>query len=392
MNRLLILLPLLSSLVVSSCSTLERLSGKERIEKPKPSALQEIDQRVTVRRNWTYNVGGGSPVSSFYNLAPGIQGDILFAASPNGDVSAIDAADGKRKWRVKLDIPISGAVGVGGDIVLVGTPEGQVKGLNMETGDELWQQTLSSEILAPPTAYGGIAVVRTIDGHVYGLSSNDGEQRWVFHREIPTLTLRGNSAPLVVDRRAVVVGFANGKLVAADLATGGIIWDISIAQPRGRNEVERMIDIDSTPLLMGSVLYVAAFQGSVTALALGSRSILWSKDVSSYTHISADNNNIYISEEQGKVVALDRLTGEVVWEQADLLYRSLSGPTALGKYVIVSDFAGYVHVLSKADGQIVGRSKLGGGGLAGASIVHKGAIYSMTNSGNLVSITVQESS
>ena len=123
-----------------------------------------------------------------------------------------------------------------------------------------------------------------------------------------------------------------------------------------------------------------------------SRGILWSKDVSSYTHISADNNNIYISEEQGKVVALDRLTGEVVWEQADLLYRSLSGPTALGKYVIVSDFAGYVHVLSKADGQIVGRSKLGGGGLAGASIVHKGAIYSMTNSGNLVSITVQESS
>ena len=94
MNRPLILLPLLSSLVLSSCATLEKLSGKERIEKPKPSALQEIDKRVTVRRNWAYNVGGGSPVSSFYNLVPGIQGDTLFAASPNGDVSAIDATDG----------------------------------------------------------------------------------------------------------------------------------------------------------------------------------------------------------------------------------------------------------------------------------------------------------
>ena len=354
--------------------------------------LLEIEKRVAVKRNWAYNVGGGSPVSSFYNLEPRIQGDTLYAASPNGDVSAIDVATGKKKWRVKLDLPSSGAVGVGSGVVLVGTPEGEVKGLNIETGDELWEQTLSSEILAPPAAYGGVAVVRTIDGHVYGLSSSDGEQRWVFHREIPSLTLRGNSAPLVVDRRAVVVGFANGKLVAADLASGGIIWDISVARSRGKNEVERMIDIDSTPLLVGSVLYVAAFQGSVTALALGSRSVLWSKDISSYTPISADDNNIYISEELGKVVALDRLTGEIVWEQADLLYRTLSGPTAIGNHVVVSDSAGFVHVLSKIDGQIVGRSKLGGGGLVGASIVHKGAMYSMTNSGNLVSITVKETS
>lgn len=392
MRRLLFLLPLLFLLVLSGCGALERLSGKERIEKPKPSALVEIDESVTIKRNWAYNVGGGSPVSNFYHLAPGLQGDILFAASPGGDVSAVDAANGKRKWRASLDSPISGAVGVGSGVVLVGTPEGEVRGLNVETGDELWTQTLSSEILAPPAAYGGVAVVRTIDGHVYGLSSSDGEQRWVFHREIPSLTLRGNSAPLVVDRQAVVVGFANGKLVAADLVDGSILWDVSISQPRGKNEVERMIDIDSTPILVGSVLYVAAFQGSVTALALGSRSILWSRDVSSYTHISADNNNIYVSADRGEVVALDRLTGETVWEQADLLHRTLSGPTSVGKYVVVSDFAGYLHVLRKTDGQIIGRRKLGGGGLVGASIVHRGAIYSMTNSGNLVSITVDDSS
>ena len=377
--------------VSSGCATIERLSGKERIEEPKPNPLEKIDATVEVKRNWIYNVGTGSANSNFHNLVPSLQGDIFYAASPDGYVSAIDALTGDRKWRVNLDIPISGAIGVGLDVLLVGTPEGEVKGLNIENGEELWTKKLSSEILAPPAAYGGIAVVRTIDGHVYGLSSSDGEQLWVFHRQVPTLTLRGNSAPLIIDR-AVVVGFANGRLVAANLSDGRIVWDVSVAQARGVNEVQRMIDIDSTPVLVGSVLYVSAFQGSVTALALGSRSVLWSKDISSYMPISADDNNIYVSDEEGRVVALDRLTGELIWEQTSLLHRQLSGPVSLSHYLLVSDTDGYVHVLSKSDGQIVGRNKVSGGTLTGPSIVHKGAMYSMNENGDLISISVESSS
>lgn len=377
--------------VLTGCAALEKLSGKERIEEAKPNPLDKIEATVEVTRNWSYNVGTGSANSSFHNLVPALQGDTFYAASPDGYINAIDAVSGDRKWRVNIDTPISGAIGAGIDVLMVGTPEGEVKGLSSENGEELWTRKLSSEILAPPAAYGGIAAVRTIDGHVYGLSSSDGEQRWVFHRQVPTLTLRGNSAPLVVDR-AVVVGFANGRLVAANLSDGRVIWDVSVAQARGVNEVERMIDIDSTPVLVGSVLYVSAFQGSVTALALGSRSVLWSKEVSSYAPISADDNNIYVSEEEGKVVALDRLTGELIWEQTSLLNRKLSGPTSLGRYVVVSDFEGYAHVLRKSDGQIIGRSKLSGGSLIGPSIVYKGAIYSMNENGDLVSIAVKDSS
>lgn len=385
------LFPAVMLVVLTGCAAVEKLSGKERIEAAKPNPLEEIESLVKVRRNWSYNVGVGSINSSFHNLVPHLKGDTLYAASPEGYVSAIDAGNGRRKWRVNVETPISGAIGVGLEVLLVGTPEGEVKGLGIENGEELWSQKLSSEILAPPAAYGGTTVVRTIDGHVYGLSSSDGEQRWVFHRQIPTLTLRGNSAPLVVDR-AVVVGFANGRLVAANLADGQVIWDVSIAQARGANEVERMIDIDSTPVLIGSVLYVSAFQGSVTALALGSRSVLWSKEVSSYVPISADDNNIYIADDEGKVVALDRLTGELVWEQASLLNRKLSGPVSLNQYVIVSDFDGYAHVLRKSDGQIVGRSKLGGGSLTGPPIVYRDVMYSMNKNGDLVSISVEDSS
>lgn len=377
--------------VVTGCATVEKLSGKERIEEAKPNPLPKIETSVSVIRNWNYNVGAGTFDTSFHHLVPYLRADMFYAASPDGYISAIDASSGDRKWRVNVDTAISGAIGVGPEVLLVGTPEGEVKGLSIDNGEELWSRKLSSEILAPPAAYGGIAVVRTIDGHVYGLSSSDGEQRWVFHRQVPTLTLRGNSAPLIIDR-AVVVGFANGRLVAANLADGRVIWDVSVAQASGVNEVQRMIDIDSTPVLVGSVLYVSAFQGSVTALALGSRSVLWSREISSYVPISADDNNVYVADEEGKVVALDRLTGEVIWEQNSLLNRKLSGPASLDRYIIVSDFDGYVHVLRKNDGHIVGRRKLSGGTLSGPPIVYKGAIYSMNENGNLVSISIQDSS
>lgn len=374
--------------VLAGCSAVEKLSGKERIEDEPPKDLEKIEESVKVRQDWKYNVGGVQ--SGSIQLIPALQDGTLFTASPEGKISAIDPGSGKLTWRTTLDHVISGAVGAGDEIILAGTPEGVVVALDAYTGNELWSQHLSSEILAPPTAQLGVSVVRTIDGHVYGLSSDDGQQQWVFHRQVPSLTLRGNSAPLVI-KGAVVAGFANGKIVAANLSDGAILWDISVAHASGRNEVERMIDIDSTPVLVGSVLYVSAFQGAVTALALGSRRILWSRDFSIYTQVSADDENIYISDEGGVVRALDRLTGETVWEQTGLLRRQLSGPVALGRYAVVSDFAGYVHVLRKTDGKIVGRRKLGGGGFAGAPVVYQNSIFTMNKQGELIAISLEDS-
>lgn len=373
--------------VLAGCAAVEKLGGKERLPEVKPNPLQNIESSVSVERDWAYKLG--TDPDSHFQLVPAMQGDVLYAASPGGTVAAVDARNGKTIWKSDLESPISGAVGAGFDSVLVGTPEGMVIGLDPNTGDRLWSKQLSSEILAPPAADSGVAVVRTVDGHVYGLSTGDGEQKWVFHRQVPTLTLRGNSPPLVI-KGAVVAGFANGKIVAADLADGTVLWDVSVAQSRGRNEVERMIDIDSTPILVGSVLYVSAFQGAVTALALGSRKILWSRDISSYGHVNADDNNIYVSDDGGIVWALDRLTGTVKWKQDEMLNRSLSGPTSIGKYLVVGDFDGYLHVLHKTDGKIVGRRDLGSSALTGTPIVSGGNIFSMTRNGDLVSISLRE--
>lgn len=373
---------------VAGCAAVEKISGKERIEDEPPMKLGEVEQSAKLVQQWSYSVGGGPPPGSI-QLVPALQGNILYVAGTDGTVSAVEPDTGKKVWRTSIGHQISGAVGAGDDIVLVGTPEGEVIALDALTGDQVWTRQLSSEILAPPAVGLGVSVVRTIDGHVYGLSSEDGEKQWVFHRQVPPLTLRGNSAPLMV-QGAVIAGFANGKIVAADLINGTVLWDINVAEPSGRNEVERMIDIDATPVLVGSVLYVSAFQGAVTALALGSRRKLWSRDISSYTHVSADDENVYVADDNGVVSALDRLTGNTVWEQSGLLRRRLSGPTSLDSHVLVSDFEGYVHLLRKSDGKIVGRRKLKGR-ISGTPIVYRNTVYTMNRQGSLVALKITDS-
>lgn len=381
MKRILILLMLMS---LAACGGAFKRSdaGKE----PQPKPLPEIAASVTLDRDWSLNIGAGLKEGG-QHLTPAVDGEQVYTADPEGRVSAAGLVDGKRRWSTKLDAVISGGVGVGNGLVLLGTSKGAVHALDARDGKELWNSRVSSEVLAPPVATQGMVVARAGDGRIYGLSAVDGTPKWSFRRAVPSLSLRGAGAPSLY-QQIVVLGFASGKIVAAEVATGRIILDVNVTQPRGRNEVERLIDIDARPVLVGSVVYVAAYQGRIAALALGSRRILWARDVSTYNDLSVDEANLYITDEQDTVHALDRLTGNTVWTQEGLQRRRLGPPTAKGNYVFIGDKDGYLHVLNKLDGQMVGRSRLKDGAVTGAPISQGSQLLVLTQGGTLTSLTV----
>ncbi len=381
MKRILILF-MLTSLAACGSPFKGGGAGKE----PQPEPLPEIDMSVTLDRGWSFDIGAGLDEGG-QHLTPAVDGEQVYTADPEGRISAAGLSDGKRRWSTKLDAVISGGVGAGDGLVLLGTSKGVIHALDARDGKELWNSRVSSEVLTPPVAAQGVVVARAGDGRIYGLSTVDGTPQWSFRRSVPSLSLRGAGTPSLY-KQVVVLGFASGKIVAAEVETGRIIWDVNVTQPRGRNEVERLVDIDARPVLAGSVIYVAAYQGRVTALALGSRRILWARDISTYNDLSVDEANIYISDEHDTVYALDRLTGATVWKQESLKRRRLSPPMAKGSYVFVGDKEGYLHVLSKSDGRLVGRSRLKDGAVIGAPIPQGSQLLVLTQGGRLTSLTV----
>ncbi|MBU3735506.1 MAG: outer membrane protein assembly factor BamB [Methylobacterium sp.] len=348
-------LTLLAAMLLAACSSLtdlkssvsESLFGPE--ERDPPAELEEFKQSATATLLWHAAVGSAEA----YQFTPAVDGQAVYAASAEGEIVRLDAASGKEAWRIQAGEPLSGGVGAGSNLVLVGTPKGTVLAFNQD-GKPLWKSRISSEVLSAPKVADGMVVVRSGDSRIFGLDAIDGKRRWVYERATPSLTLR-SAAGVVLDGSAAYVGFSGGKMVALKTEDGKILWEASVAQPKGTTEIERIADITSLPVVDGPLVYAVAFQGRVAAVDRRTGRVTWNRDISSYTGMSAEDGRIFVTHSGGAVYALDYSGGKSYWRQGTLLNRRLSAPLPLGAFVAVGDVEGYIHFLAREDGALAAR-------------------------------------
>lgn len=379
------LLATLCAVLLTGCGIGRWFTGGES-NLEQPAELNALKDPVRVERRWAADVGAGLE-RGYLLLSPVLQNDVLYVADARGRVSAYGAGDGKRIWRVELDQPVSAGTGYGEGLVLLGTKNGDVIALERESGKQKWLSRVSSEVLAPPRIHSGVVLVQTVDGKLSGLDARDGRLIWTLERSVPALSLRGTGSPVAVGGVGVVLaGFASGRLLAANLRDGRLLWEAPIAEPHGRNEIERMVDVDAPPLVVGKVAYAAAYQGKVVAINLESGQLLWSKDVSTYSAMDHDRRNLYLVDEKGHVYALDLDTGAQAWRQEGLRGRAPSAPAATATHVVVGDFEGYVHWLDKADGSLVGRYKMSSEAIKAKPAADGDGVYVLDQDANLAAL------
>ncbi|MFL6622433.1 MAG: outer membrane protein assembly factor BamB [Sulfurifustis sp.] len=369
-------LALLVALAVSGCAS--------HVVREPPAALVSFKSSYDVKEQWSANVGAKS-VKGALRLTPGASDGFVYAADPRGRVSAFAEDSGRKKWSVDLHTPVSGAVGVSPNLVLVGTRNGEVIALDRENGNRLWAAPVSSEVLAAPAANRDVVVAQAVDGRVYALAADTGKRLWVYERTEPALSLRGTGTPVVLSD-GVLAGFASGKLVALRLKDGGVLWEATVGQPHGRNEIERLVDVDASALVSPDAVYAASFQGKLTALSPGSGAILWARDVSTYTALAMDEANIYLTDDKSRVLALDRKTGASVWTQEGLHGRRLSAPVVYRDSIVVADYEGYVHWLARDDGHFVARYRVGRGPVRAPAAVDNETLFILATSGKLAAL------
>ena len=396
---------LILAIILSGCAATERVTGyfkggSDNAEPPNP--LVEFRPLINVIELWKKNNGIGTD-EQYLKLAPVIVNQRLYVVDSAGSIGAMDATNGKRLWQKKIsasesidgksgwlrgggDIHITGGPGYGENTLMVGSLEGEIISLSAENGSELWRTRVSSEVLSAPQRASDIVIVRTIDGKVFGIDGDKGRRLWIYDRSVPPLTLRGTSTP-AIDSGIVVAGFDGGKMAALDVRTGKLLWETSISAARGRSELERMVDIDSEPMIVDGTVYIATFQGHVAAVQLETGRILWSSDLSSYAGFSADEQNIYVSDEDSHVWALDRFSGTVLWEQDSLHARAATAPAAIGDQIVVGDLEGYLHWINKKNGEFTARKRLCKEPVIAKPIVVGKIAYAYCSDGRLAAYT-----
>jgi outer membrane protein assembly factor BamB len=373
--RLLLPLGLAALLIAAGCS-------KDKDVEP-PATLVKFPATLPVKKLWGEGVGGGKKQSVLrLGLGPAVDNGVVFAASHKGEVLAASLDTGRHLWVKKLKIPISAGPGAGAGLVVVGSSKGAIVTLDGATGRELWRTRLNSELLSAPAIGEKFIAIRSVDGRLHGLDAHTGKELWSVEQQVPRLSLRGTATPLIA-KEVAISGFDNGKVMAVSLNTGDTVWDSALATPHGRTELDRLVDIDSAVRVVGDNVFAAGFQGRTAMLALDSGQIWWAHDMSSYRGLAVDEDNLYVTQSDGIVVALRQRDGSELWRNQKLKLRRLSTPVLTSTAVAVADFQGYLHWLDKTTGELVARERVAKERISNSPVSVGDTVVVLTDRGKL---------
>lgn len=369
--------------LLAGCSTISSLNPFAAKAPPRnpPAELTEVKQTVAVRTVWSLGVGSAGA----YVFSPAAARGDVFAAAADGSVTRIDAATGGTIWRISAGSPLTAGVGSDGNTTAVVAEKGVILAFD-SNGRQRWQAQASSEVLSAPVVAQGLVIVRSTDNRISAYDAESGVRRWSTQRPAPALTLRGAPGILVAGPSAFVA-LPGGRLLSLALGNGGIRWEAAVGDPRGATELERIADTAGMPVLVGNDICAVAYRGRVSCFDAGSGAARWAKDLSSEVGLGTDERLVFAADEKGAVAAFVRESGASVWRNTKLSNRRLSAPLFFGRNLAVGDYQGYIHFLSREDGDLLARTGTDGSQIMGTPLALGSMAVFQTRAGTLVALS-----
>ena len=348
-----------------------------------PAELVKINSQVKIDNTWSKKIFSDIPTGKTDLV---VDSDGIFTFSSAGLVFSY-FSNGKLNWENDLNFSLSSGVGKGFGSLFVTSIDGDIFSLDINNGNLNWSSKIGGESLSVPSSNGDIVAVQTSNGKITAINLKDGKFRWEYISVLPSLSLRGTSSPIFDDGN-LYVGFANGNLAKIEPRSGVIQWEIPVTISKGSSEIERIIDIDSKPLVSSGLAFATSYQGDVSAINSLNGRVIWSNNFSSTKDILEIERNIYLVDEDSEVQAFSGLTGISLWRIKDYRLRNLTSPQRLNNYIIVGDFEGYLHFLDISSGSTIGRYRVSRSGILSLK-TYKNSIVCLDTSGRLTYLEVK---
>ena len=392
-------------LLISGCTTVKNVFQTEKEKADDPVKLAKISSPITIKKLWSVNIGKGEE-NLYVRQKPAIDNDAVYAADSGNSLVAIERATGKIKWRTKpntdkqttnwkiweskaIPFALTGGPAVYSGLVALGGRNGEVFAYNALDGKMLWKSMVSSSVISTPLVTFDTVIVRANDGKVHGLDLSTGEKKWQFDRAVPSLSVRGNGAP-VLGPGMIFLGFEDGTLVALNQQDGKRIWEQLIAKPDGRTELERMADIDGEIQVGDREVFATSYHNSTMALAINNGQPIWVREVGGYAGVALMSDRLFITDKDSNVWAMDRNSGNDIWKQEGLLRHGLTTPVVQGNYVVLADRQGKAHWLDAQTGEIKALVDVGGPVIGSPVVSDDGIVYIQTVDGTVSAFTLAQ--
>jgi len=317
-------------------------------------------ESATGRLRWRFETGGA------VRARPAVDAGKVLVPSDDGRLYCLDAASGQPDWTVTIgaspaprsspgsdgyryDSFASAAV-VDGGTVFVGTLDGEMVALDRANGSERWRFSAGDSVTSTPAVYRRILMFGSFDHHVYAVDSRSGELRWRFDTGAPVV-----SSPAVAGS-VTIIGSRSYDLFGLDTDDGSVRW--------------RFYDwfswIESSAAIADGTAYIGSSDsGQLRAIRADDGQLRWAFDTPGSAWgtpaVTADRVFIgsvgvrdYFIDHRPGFFAVDRGTGRAVWwyptDQPE--DRKLSGyvssPAVGGERVYVGGLDGRIYAFPVA--------------------------------------------
>ena len=371
---------------------------------------------------WRRDIGAGSS-NTRQVMAPVVADNgRVFVMDGEATVTAVDSGSGSVVWKanVKPDEKefqrsffsfglggsstgggFGGGVAVGDGKVFISSGYRTVSAVDQATGAVLWTTPVDVPIHGAPTVSGSRVYVIDVENQMFAFDVDTGRQLWSY-RGIPEPARIMRASSPAVTGETVIAPFSSGELVALRAATGQALWQQVLSRTSRTSALSEIRDIAGRPVVSRGVVYAVGHSGVMSAIDVPTGQPKWQLPVSGVNAPLPVGDVVYVVSKAGELTVVNRDTGQVYWTRDlnegrirqeggffglwDRTVRPVwSGPLLASNRLVLVNSDGELVAFDPKTGAQTASLKLGGPAFI-APAAYNGALYVLTDRGQLVSI------
>ncbi|WP_112323276.1 outer membrane protein assembly factor BamB family protein [Oceanibium sediminis] len=346
---------------------------------------------------WVAEVGNGGGRRERMTSSPIIAGGVVYTLDAAATVTAVAQSSGQVLWRAELtptgEQPtegFGGGLAFDKGILAVTTGFGEILRLDPANGGIVWRTKLEGAVRAAPTLSDGRAVVVARGDLAYGIDLADGAIAWRLEGVGTGAGSLGGASPAVRGPVAIIP-FVTGEVRAVLVRNGISVWSAYVTG--GRSDLVRSTirDISGDPVIDFDIVYVSNQAGQLVALDRRSGERLWTAGEGSYGPAVPVGGSVFVLSDAAELVRLDASSGAVIWrqplqewERPEKRRRAVPhfGPLLAGGRLVVASGDGLIRSFDPVDGRLLDAVELPAPAASHPAIA-SGTLFVQTRDGRL---------
>ncbi len=349
---------------------------------------------------WSAPIGEGTSTKQRLSADPVVAGGRIFTQDAAAAVRAFDTS-GKLLWSTDLT-PASdkfgqasgGGIAFGGGRLFATTGYGEVVALDPETGAIFWRHKMGAAISAAPVVIGDRVIVVARNNIAQSLTQSYGRIEWEQRSSGEDPGVVGAGAPAALPRLAVLP-FTNGELVAALTLNGQRVWSTAVTGTRVGLARSSVADISGDPVIAGDTVYAANQSGRLVSVDRRTGERNWTALDGSYSPVVPVGGSVFLMTDTAALKRVDAGDGSQIWSVELPEYKPgrrfrrgpldayvYYGPVLAGGRLIVAGSDGLMRNYDPETGAPLSTVEIPGGAASHVAIAG-GRLYVVSRDGRL---------